>query len=112
MQHKGKILEKAVRESGHSITKLAQKMGKSRRWMHQIFDSANVPIDYIIDIGRIIHHDFSNDIKGLNVYSDSDRNMMSRILTYSRSPNSRDENYWREKYMELLEKYNELLLNR
>lgn len=58
MQHKGEILEKAIRESGHSITKLAQKMGKSRRWMYQIFDSANVPIDYIIDIGKIIHHDF------------------------------------------------------
>ena len=69
MQHKGEILEKAIRESGHSITKLAQKMGKSRRWMYQIFDSANVPIYYIIDIGKIIHHDFTDEIKGIKIYS-------------------------------------------
>ena len=69
MQHKGEILEKAIRESGHFITKLAQKMGKSRRWMYQIFDSANVPIDYIIDIGKIIHHDFTDEIKGIKIYS-------------------------------------------
>ena len=69
MQHKGEIIEKAVRESGHSITKLAQKMGKSRRWVYQIFDSAVVPIDYIMEIGKIIHHDFTGDIKGIKLYS-------------------------------------------
>lgn len=67
MQHKGEIIEKAVRESGHSITKLAKKMGKSRRWVYQIFDSPVVPIDYIMDIGNIIHHDFSQYIKGIKL---------------------------------------------
>ena len=110
MQHKGEILEKAIRESGHSITKLAQKMGKSRRWMYQIFDSANVPIDYIIDIGTIIHHDFTDEIKGIKIYSDIDRSLTSREMTYSRGVNSTEVDFWKEKYMDLLERYNELLL--
>ena len=112
MQHKGEILEKAIRESGHSITKLAQKMGKSRRWMYQIFDSANVPIDYIIDIGKIIHHDFTDEIKGIKIYSDTDRSLTSREMTYSRGVNSTEVDFWKEKYMYLLERYNELLLKK
>jgi predicted transcriptional regulator len=112
MQHKGEILEKAIRESGHSITKLAQKMGKSRRWVYQIFDSANVPIDYIIDIGKIIHHDFTDEIKGIKIYSDTDRSLTSREMTYSRGVNSTEVDFWKEKYMDLLERYNELLLKK
>ena len=110
MQHKGETLEKAIRESGHSITKLAQKMGKSRSWVYQIFDSANVPIDYIIDIGKSIHHDFTGEIKGIKIYSDTDRSLPSREMTYSRGVNSTEVDYWKEKYMDLIERYNELLL--
>lgn len=109
MQHKGEIIEKAVRESGHSITKLAQKMGKSRRWVYQIFDSAVVPIDYIIEIGKIIHYDFSEDIKGIKMYG-SDRPISGVEDTRFTSKASTDEaEHWKEKYMTLLEKYNDLL---
>ncbi len=106
MQHKGEIIEKAVRESGHSITKLAQKMGKSRRWVYQIFDSAVVPIDYIMEIGKIIHYDFSQDIK---LYSPPGRN--NQFANESRVFESATEEsiYWKEMYYELLEKYNVLL---
>mmetsp|Transcript_19544 Transcript_19544/g.22649 ORF Transcript_19544/g.22649 Transcript_19544/m.22649 type:complete len:117 (-) Transcript_19544:713-1063(-) len=109
MQHKGEIIEKAVRESGHSITKLAQKMGKSRRWVYQIFDSAAVPIDYIIDIGKIIHYDFSEDIKGIKMYG-ADRPITSvEEARFTGKASSDEAEHWKEKYMNLLEKYNDLL---
>ena len=63
MQHKGKILEKAVRESGMPLTKLSKKMAKSRRWMYNAFENENLSIDYILEIGKIIHYDFSEDLK-------------------------------------------------
>ena len=65
MQHKGKILEKAVRESGMPLTKLSKKMAKSRRWMYNAFENENLSIDYILEIGKIIHYDFSEDLKDL-----------------------------------------------
>ena len=109
MQHKGEIIEKAIRESGHSITKLAQKMGKSRRWVYQIFDSANVPIDYIMEIGKIIHHDFTDDIKGIKLYSSSSSSQSFEESSFSGATKPNEVEYWREKYVTLLEKYNDLL---
>ncbi len=109
MQHKGEIIEKAVRESGHSITKLAQKMGKSRRWVYQIFDSASVPIDYIMEIGKIIHHDFSQDIKGIKLYVNDLPISGVEEARFSVKASSEEAEHWKEKYMNLLEKYNDLL---
>ncbi len=109
MQHKGEIIEKAVRESGHSITKLAQKMGKSRRWVYQIFDSAVVPIDYIMEIGKIIHYDFSQDIKGIKLYVNDIPSAGVQDGRYKGIMGADDSEYWKEKYINLLEKYNDLL---
>ena len=109
MQHKGEIIEKAVRESGHSITKLAQKMGKSRRWVYQIFDSAVVPIDYIMEIGKIIHYDFSQDIKGIKLYVNDMPPSGVKEGRFTGKTGSDEAEYWKEKYMTLLEKYNDLL---
>lgn len=108
MQHKGEIIEKAVRESGHSITKLAKKMGKSRRWVYQIFDSAVVPIDYIMEIGKIIHHDFSQDIKGIQLYGNISHMAGVEESRFS-GGSSEETEYWKAKYMSLLEKYNDML---
>ena len=48
MQHKGEIVEKAVRDSGMPLTKLSAKMHKSRRWMYNAFENENLSIDYIL----------------------------------------------------------------
>ena len=109
MQHKGEIIEKAVRESGHSITKLAQKMGKSRRWVYQIFDSSIVPIDYIMEIGKIIHHDFTDDIKGIKLYQGGLGTSSFEDKSMSGNKKPDEVEYWKEKYVVLLEKYNDLL---
>lgn len=102
MQHKGEIVEKAVRESGIPISKVAKTLGKSRRWMYHTFESNNISIDVILEIGKIIHHDFSKDIKGLIKYKlasdQSDEDMENKA------------EFWKNKYVELLEKYNELLI--
>ncbi len=110
MQHKGEIIEKAVRSSGYSITKLADSLGRSRRWIYQIFESPNVPIDYILDIGRIIHHDFSDEVRELKVYR-----IKTSTDNFQESPQNSlsDRNeveYWKNKYLTVLENYNELLL--
>lgn len=109
MQHKGEIIEKAVRESGHSITKLAQKMGKSRRWVYQIFDSSIVPIDYIMEIGKIIHHDFTRDIKGIKLYAGALTTASFEENAFSGKTKAEEVEFWKEKYVGLLEKYNDIL---
>ena len=102
MQHKGKILEKAVRESGMQLTKLSVKMDKSRRWMYNAFENENLSIDYILAIGKIIHYDFSDDLKDLKKFKES-------AEKFGINKNASDSDYWKNKYLNLLEKYNLLL---
>ncbi len=103
MQHRGEIVERAIRQSGYPISEIARKLGKSRRWMYLMFDNSQVDLESIISIGKIIHHDFSNEIKELN-----------QINTHSFSEpesgyNKQTKEYWKNKYLKLLENYNELL---
>lgn len=109
MQHKGEIIESAVRASGYSITKLAKALGKSRRWVYQIFESSNVSIDYILQIGRVIHHDFSEDIKELKTYRIRMVDQLFQEPSQSFDSETKEADYWKNKYLVILEKYNELL---
>lgn len=84
-------------------------MGKSRRWVYQIFDSANVSIDYILEIGKVIHHDFSDDIKELKAYQIKTANQMFHETPQRFDSDKKEAEYWKNKYLAVLEKYNDLL---
>jgi predicted transcriptional regulator len=99
MQHRGEIIKEAVYKSGFPITALAKRMGKSRRWVYLLFENPTVPIDTVLQIGSIIHYDFSEEIETLKPYVVNDT-----PLSYSK-----EEGYWKNKYLKLLEEYNELL---
>lgn len=63
MEHKGEIIENAIRQSGHSLTDIAKKLKISRRHLYNLFNKNNIDHDTILQIGRIINHDFSYEIK-------------------------------------------------
>lgn len=109
MQHKGEILEKAVRESGMPLTKLTKKLNKSRRWIYNAFENPNVSIDYILEIGKIIHHDFSEDIAELKKYRTMAAFMHLENVSETDNNEKQGQDYWKNKYLKLLEKYNQLL---
>lgn len=110
MIHRGEIVEKAVRESAYSITKLADKLGKSRRHIYNMFENNRLDWDVIRQIGRIIHHDFSKDFEEFAHIPD---NMVQEQETPYRKHDLNtcleELNYWKSKYIELLERNNELL---
>jgi transcriptional regulator with XRE-family HTH domain len=99
MQHRGEIIKEAVYKSGFPITELAKRMGKSRRWVYLLFENPTVSIDMILQIGNILHYDFSDEIETLKPHVLNDT-----PLSYSK-----EEAYWKNKYLKLLEEYNELL---
>ena len=78
VQHRGEIIKNAIYQSGYSITKLAERLGKSRRWMYLLFENTNVSLDVILQIGEVIHYDFSQEIKELKP--------TSQIVNYNLSP--------------------------
>ena len=109
MQHRGEIVERAVRQSGMPLTQLTKKLGKSRRWIYNAFENASLSIEVILEIGKVIHHDFSKDIQELRnilqMTSDTDD------FRYEAFGENTME-YWKDKYLILLEKYNALLEGR
>lgn len=107
MQHRGEIIKKAVYKGGCTITELAKRIGKSRRWMYLMFENSNVSLDIVLQIGKIIHYDFTDEIKEFNPY----QNAINETATDYQKDESQAE-YWKNKYLKLLEEYNEILKKR
>lgn len=105
--HRGEIVEKAVRESGFSIVQLAKRMHKSRKWVYNSFENSLLPLDYVLQIGKIIHYDFSMDIPEIQ--------RPGKGLLLVGTPEFENTNpeetigYWKSKYYNLLEEYTALL---
>ena len=105
-------MEQAVRQSGYSLTKLTQRLGKSRRWIYHAFENPILSIDVILEIGKIIHHDFSDEIIDLKRYSAKITEPLTSLQNQSENSITSQNEYWKNKYLLLLEKYNALLENR
>ena len=104
MQHRGEIIRKAVYNSGLTITEIAKSIGKSRKWMYLMFENSNVSLDLVLKIGKIIRYDFTADFKELST--------SARIKSESfvaTEENETNAEFWKKKYLKLLEEYNELL---
>lgn len=102
MIHRGEIVERVVRSSGIPLTRIADKMNKSRRWVYNAFETADLSLDLILEFGKILHYDFSQDIPQL-------ANGKSIISDISTPYGENNPEYWKEKYYQLLEEHNELL---
>lgn len=102
MIHRGEIVERVVRNSGIPLTKVAARMGKSRRWIYNVFETSDLSLDLILEFGKILHYDFSKEIPQIiNTKS---------ILSDAAVPYGEENSeYWKSKYYRLLEEYNELL---
>ncbi len=112
MQHKGEMVEKAVRESGYPITRLAKKLGKTARWMYFLFNNPNAPVNYILEIGEAIHYDFSEEIDELKKFRRRQHTIEATESMASDKDATKEKNeaeYWKNKYLELLEQYTALL---
>jgi len=109
MKHKGEIIEKAIRSSGISVTELAKRIKKSRRYVYNLFEKNDVPVETILQIGKIIHYNFFKEIKEIQpagyIFNEDKSSVNDNDPDISYKP----AEYWKNKYFELLEKYNQLL---
>jgi len=105
MVHKGEIIEKAVRRSGISITELSKRIGISRRHIYNVFNNPDINWEIIVQIGKVIHYDFSKDFVELETFPENKKILHEDIPT----PFDNNPIYWKNKYLILLEEYNSLL---
>ena len=107
MVHRGEILLKAIRQSGIPITRIVKSMNKSRRWLYNMFEKSDVPLDTLFEVERIISYDFSSEIPEIRNRI-KDKRMALREDEEDVFGGGSAE-YWKNKYLKLLEEYSELL---
>ncbi len=107
MVHRGEILLKAIRQSGIPITRIVKSMNKSRRWLYNMFEKSDVPLDTLFEIEKIISYDFSSEIPELKNKIKEKRMSLREDEEDIFGNNSAE--YWKNKYLKLLEEYSELL---
>ena len=101
--HNGETVELVVRRDNISITELSRRLNVSRRSIYNWFTQENLSAEIICKIGEALSHDFSVEFPDRNnLYS-----FRSRLLRDDGLENS--VQYWRDKYINLLEKHNDYL---
>lgn len=109
MEHAGAIVEKAVRRSGVSIAELARQIDVNRRSLYNWFAQERLSIDIICKIGFAIGYDFSADFPS-QLTSAKYLQLNQFLKSVKENDETDNVDFWRNKYVTLLEKYNDLLV--
>jgi predicted transcriptional regulator len=100
--HRGEILERVVKQSSLSIKTVITRMNISRTTFYNHINKKDLSLDIIAKYGRIIGYDFSADFPEIK---------RTEAFINTKEPKTFEEaiaerNTWREKYYDVLEKYN------
>ena len=116
--HYGEVIERTIRRNGYSISELARTLNVNRRTIYNWFLHRNLKSEIIYRIGCALRHDFSTEFPDL--FSSEDFKFTGQVNRSIRSPYaalpendgvSQNLIHWKNKYISLLEEYNNLLLN-
>jgi predicted transcriptional regulator len=112
--HQGKTIEQVIRRSGHSFSRVARLTKVSRRSVYNWLNQPQVNPQIIQKIGRVINHDFSVEFPELFSSEDfSEAPAQAGPAAASAMPNLEEEvSKWKNKYIEILERYNQLLVEK
>jgi len=111
--HYGQIIEKRIRNSGYSIAEVARLMGVNRRSVYNWFNCEKLNTRTLERIGYVLKCDFALDFPDLFEpghfaaleQKPSVQNSNLQPLTLAQV----HEDYWKDKYIILLEAYKSLL---
>lgn len=110
-QHYGQIVERVIRRNGYSISELSRLTNVNRRSVYNWFNQQHLKPEIIFRIGCALKHDFSvefphlfskEDFKSIYEGNEADKQSQSEQVAADN---------WKDKYIHLLEQYNNLLLN-
>ena len=111
--HRGKILENFIKDRVPkvSIAALARNIGYDRTTVYQHFGNDNLDYSIILKYGKALNHDFSREFPEMMDFMSSKQEPLTEynIMTTAEALQERD--YWKDKYIGLMERYNELILS-
>ncbi|WP_345952722.1 helix-turn-helix transcriptional regulator [Mucilaginibacter sp. PAMB04168] len=111
-KHYGQIVEKVIRRDGYSISELARLMNVNRRSVYNWFNKKRLKTDIVFRIGGVLNYDFSTEFPELfraNEFGYLSDNAPVQMAHDEVQTEPTFDKQWKDKYIVLLEKYNELL---
>jgi hypothetical protein len=106
--HRGKILAIAVEQTGRNKEEVAIKAGYSRSAYYKHIELHDLPYHIMAAYGKAIRHDFTIELPEMPKYIVSDpEEMYGKPITLDEA--IRQIDLWKDKYVDLLEKYNRLI---
>lgn len=103
-------MEQAVRMERIGISELSRKLNVSRRTIYNWFGQEDLNPHIILKIGEVIGHDFTVELP--EAFIGKHKAMLNaehHVATDGVQIDSNPVYFWMNKYVSLLEKYNELL---
>ncbi len=106
--NRGQVLATVVEATGLNKEEIARKAGYSRASYYKHIENPNLPYHILILYGRVIRHDFTQEFPDMPKY------LLEDPEAQYGTPKTMEEavsiiESWKNKYIELLEKYNQLI---
>jgi len=106
--HRGRILAAAVEATGLNKETVAIKAGYSRSSYYKHIDNVDLDFYILMAYGKAIKHDFTEELPEMPKYLLEDpEESYTKPVSIEEAIRQRD--LWKDKYLELLEKYNRLI---
>lgn len=111
--HRGKILEDFIknRVPKVNIAGLARTMEYDRTTVYQHFANDNLDYSIILKYGKALNHDFSVEFPEMMQFMSSKKEPLTEYKTMTIAEALQERDYWKDKYISLMERYNELILS-
>jgi hypothetical protein len=109
--HRGEALQAAIGRSDLTIKQITARARFSRSSYYNHIADPNLPFEVLMRYGKVLKHDFTQDIPGMEKYPFNEEIVLRpQPKTFDEAIADRD--YWKEKYIAILEKYNALIEGR
>lgn len=107
-KHQGKIIEKAVRNSGYTLVYVAEQLQVSRNTLYTRFKEMEVDHMFLFDLKQVINYDFTKDIPEL-LYSPTYQKALRSSKLPAQDKIHQELSDIQKNYYKVLEDYNKLL---
>lgn len=108
--HRGKLLKSIIHKSNISIFDLSKTLSYSIDAIHHHIEMETLDFKLLSAYGEVLKYDFSVDFPEMVLSIATKESPHTEIMNYDELLKDRD--HWKLKYIELLEKHNELLIRR
>lgn len=109
MTGRGEILEAVVRRRSKNIAELARLMGIDRATIYRHFSDPDIDDGTILKYAKALKYDFSKEFPELASYTNLLQEPLGEYTPLTLSEALKQVDFWRTKYIDLLEKHNGLL---